>query len=305
MRLEGGWSRVGMSVGHLAHCPEVDPISCAEGPIPEHKHALQVVQHRARLGLSIGLGSGWQLSVSQPIELRVSRVGYLTLDGRPFDPPYADIHHRDEVLRGPGDGSVLLQYGRLEKGARGGNWMWMGEGGFTLPFGNTEENPYALGEAGLRHQHQQLGSGIPLFQAGIQVRGVPRPWGGRGGLNLRLPVGENGFAYRPPSTVAASGGVVRAFGRRVQGDLGLTALREGPEFWAGEAYAGRSALQADLRATLLAPAHWDLSIELRQPVAQHLDQHGHGGGAEDGWLKLHSFWGLNLGWTGAAPARPK
>ena len=44
------------SAGHVAACPDVDPVSCAAGDLPRHRHDLRNLALRGRVGLGVGLG---------------------------------------------------------------------------------------------------------------------------------------------------------------------------------------------------------------------------------------------------------
>ncbi len=108
-----------------------------------------------------------------------------------------NIHHRDETYRGFSDFSFLLSHRRL------GIWRdsdhLVALLGSSIPIGKTEENPFALGDAGLEHLHIQFGTGTfnplaelhygtPLlgdFSLDASVRG-------------QFPFYENNQTYRGP-----------------------------------------------------------------------------------------------------------
>ncbi|MBI4229968.1 MAG: hypothetical protein HY608_03950, partial [Planctomycetes bacterium] len=105
------------------------------------------------------------------------------------------------VLRGEGDSAFV----RL---------------GVALPTGQTERNPFHLGDAGIRHQHIQFGNGTvdPLLRAGYSST-----WG-RWNLaceaGARVPLYENRKRYQgPPEFDFSAGPHVRIsdrFGARLQ-----------------------------------------------------------------------------------------
>ena len=82
-----------MQVNHVAACPEVSPTACETQDIPDHMHHQGIRWFRSTLGLSLGLGKGWQVHADLPVDLKVLNIEY-SLDGGPYDPPYAGIHHR-------------------------------------------------------------------------------------------------------------------------------------------------------------------------------------------------------------------
>ena len=59
-----------------------------------------------------------------------------------------NIHHRNETYIGPTDADVLLGY--RTQGVLTENDFLMARIGTTIPFGKTEENPWILGDKGLK-----------------------------------------------------------------------------------------------------------------------------------------------------------
>ena len=115
-------------------------------------------------------------------------------DGTEFDNPEGDIHHRDERLEGFSDlklfvnyrpGSVLLQDDRLHVGL-----------GVSIPVGETESDPWKLGDQGLPHQHIQFGSGTfdPLVRLDYYL--LADPVGFLASVNLQAPFYENPHGYQ-------------------------------------------------------------------------------------------------------------
>jgi hypothetical protein len=91
------------------------------------------------------------VSLRVPYDVKDQRVRYTTLTGEPYTPPYGDIHHRTETLRGLSDAqltALLPLGGSLQVG-----------GGLSIPIGHTEPNPIELGREGKKHEHIQFGTG--------------------------------------------------------------------------------------------------------------------------------------------------
>src|SRR5438046_1188753 len=93
---------------YVATCPDVAPVECAAGIIPPHMHHVRLALSHSDLTIDHGLGGRTQLSLRLPYDIKEMRVRYSTLDGGPFVPPYGDIHHRNETLRGVSDGALVL-----------------------------------------------------------------------------------------------------------------------------------------------------------------------------------------------------
>ncbi len=249
-------------IRHVAACPEVDPILCAEQDIPDHRHDQTIAWFRLDPMVNVGLGAGWQVSASLPLDLRAVAVRYETMDGGDFHPPYADIHHRDETLAGPVDGLFLIgRYapigGRVTFGARAGT---------TLPFGATQENPFALTERGLTHRHIQLGTGT--FVPTVTIEGVlaGTRWGAAGWVTGRLPLYANSKGYQPGTGVQAGVGPTW----RVVPPLTLLATvegsYEGPERWSGTPYGGRATALVGVTGLYSLSDAWVLQAQARVTV---------------------------------------
>lgn len=239
-------------IAHVAVCPEVDPLLCAVQDIPEHWHDQRIAWFRLDPTLNVGLGGGWQASLSVPFDLRAVTVDYTLPDGTPFDPPYDDIHHREESIAGPID-AMLFGKRYVQAGER----VLLGFGvGTTIPLGRTEEDPYALTEEGERHQHMQLGTGtfVPLATLEGVLEG-PR-WGGVAWLSGRLPLYESAKGYTP--AVSLTGGFGPTFRVVPPVQLLVTAEGswEGQERWGGVPYGGRATVLGGLGA------NWTISPRL-------------------------------------------
>jgi WD40 repeat protein len=113
-------------------------------------------------------------------------------------PPYGDIHHRTETLRGIGDVQLTVLFplgGHLQIGA-----------GLSIPFGRTQPNPIVLGREGKTHEHIQFGSGTvdPLFSmlwSRPAGRFVLSAW-----ADGQIPLYENRHGFKAPVTVRYSVG---------------------------------------------------------------------------------------------------
>ncbi|MDP2313751.1 MAG: hypothetical protein Q8P41_12660 [Pseudomonadota bacterium] len=223
-------------IRHVAACPEIDPLLCAEQDIPEHWHDQHIAWLRLDPTLNVGLGAGWQASVGLPFDVRAIAVDYETPDGAVFDPPYADIHHRDETLWGPTDGTALVR-----KYATVGTHAIVGVGlGTTLPIGRTEADPYALTEEGLTHQHIQLGTGTFVPVATLEGVLTGARWGGTAWVSGRLPLYANTEGYRPGATVTGGLGPSWRPIPAVQLLATVEGSFEGAEAWSGTTYGSRA-----------------------------------------------------------------
>lgn len=285
--MEAGATWTGTEVSHVAACPEVDPGLCAEQDLPDHLHDLDQSWLRLRAGAGLGLGGGWQLGLELPFDLRGSDITYTTLDGAPYEPPYEDIHHRDETLFGPADGELTLRrYLQRERWVLGG---WLGA---SLPFGRTEEDPFEAGEQGEWHQHTQLGAGLPLALVGASAA-LEGEWGAMGGLSARVPLAESGKGYRAPLAASARLGPSWSPSRRWLLHANLEGVFESAERWHGEPHGGRQALMAGGLFEWRASPTLNLWAEAAAPLWEHLVVHEHEED-EDGLFHQRPLVGIGL-----------
>lgn len=279
LRLGAELSVLPVWVDHPASCPEVDPVLCAEQDLPLHEHHLLTIHSRAEARAELGLTRALRVGLLVPVEWRRVEVEYTLADGEPYAPPYADIHHRDEDIVGLADGEAWLQ------GTKGmADLLGWARLGATLPWGRTEEDPYALGAQGLEHEHHQLGAGLPLLLGGLGLSRPATPWGGGVRLGLRLPVGTNGKGYRAPTSLESGLGLERRLGARWQAESGLGLVVEGPERWSGQDHPGRQAVLLGGGLSLEARPQLRLRLDVRGPLWQHVGHAEHGD--EDGKLRL-------------------
>jgi hypothetical protein len=164
MQLDYGLQSSLISVTHIAECPDVAPVECAKGAIPVHKHHQTLFILRGLANFSIGILPKTVLTASLPLEMKNVTVQYLTLDDKPFTPPYGDIHHRNETLFGFADATIAAKYYFLTEPANTLDFLL----GSSVPTGKTEDDPYQLTEKGLPHQHLQFGTGTFMPLLGLE-----------------------------------------------------------------------------------------------------------------------------------------
>jgi hypothetical protein len=221
------------SLDHVERCPDADPPLCATDPFPAHLHDQALYWARSTLGVAGGLGQGWQLGGTVGLDLKVTTIDYTTLSGEPYDPPYGNIHHRDETLFGLADGTLVarrdLRSGPVNLGLSVGS---------TIPLGRTEQDPFALTEAGVRHQHFQRGTGVfaPLASADVAVGRGPvtaTAW-----VDTRAALYANGKGYQPGAYVGGGAGPVWAVVRGLRLVPAVEVGRTGVDRWSGEVAPG-------------------------------------------------------------------
>jgi len=191
-------------------------------------HVQTLTLSEASVVAAVGVSRKVGIEVVVPVRHVVSRVRFLDAQRLPLERPEGDIHHRDETLFGIADPWLTVN-----AGVPVGTWTIAGRAGVTLPLGRTEPDPFALGDAGLPHQHIQFGTGTwdPILGAAAGRRF------GEAAFTLsavtRLVFGENGHGYRAGHRFWAEAMVSRRLVGSWSGRLGLDAAREEPERWGG------------------------------------------------------------------------
>jgi hypothetical protein len=272
---------------HEAGCTDVT--DCDELPVqPLYLHDQHLYPLELRVIGEYSFNATLGVEAQLPFRTVTSSIEYTTPDGAHYRPLDEGNHHRDETIAGFADAWLLFRVGTtLNK------WWLAARPGVSLPLGATREDPFALGDQGLRHQHIQLGTGTfdPLL-----VLEAFRQWDSlRLGLYAQgqASLYENSHGYQAPWKVA--GGV--SVGTTLVGDLsgaaGPEVFHESEERWQGvvrqDGSLGRTELLANLSLTQRF-GNTDLNLGVRIPLVRHIVQ----GSEEPGKLSqpLTAFLGV-------------
>lgn len=251
---------------HVQDCPDIGP-ACDSTQVPPYRHDLAIRTADLTLGVRYGLGPGWAAEALVPFRLNRQRITFRTLEGTPLTPDPPDYHHSNRTLTGFADPWLLVSTGRTS-----GAWSLGARAGASLPLGSTVDNPFALGEEGLPHEHVQMGTGTVQPIAALGLGRAFDGWAATGLAFGRFGVATNRHGYRAGhqwlGQVFASSGLGVAHASFA---LGPTLFHERSETWEGrrqsEGNLGRTDLYADARATWN-PPHLGLGLggELRVPL---------------------------------------
>lgn len=274
-----------LRVVHESHCPDIGPI-CDERDEPAqlHDQTLNIAELRAIVAYA------WSSALSFETEIPVKAIDtgiiFRRLDGTPFVPDYGNIHHRNETLAGIGD-IWLSARGSIELlGLR-----WSGLAGVTLPTGKTEEDPFALGEHGLEHQHLQFGTGTfdPLLGVNVTWFGGAARFDVYGTAQLSLYRNNHGYQAGNKLSFGFNGGVnvVPWLELAVTADL----IHEQPERWQGEVQQDGNLGRTDVLLGGAVTARFEgfeLTIGFRVPAFIRIvtGEHEHGEVTYPGILSL-------------------
>lgn len=267
VRLGAALTGTTVHVVHEAGCRE--PSACDEVPVqPTYFHDQHLYPLELRVMGEYGLSKAFGIEAQVPLRSVTSTIEYTDANGAPHEPLDPGVHHRNETVFGVADPWLLLRVGTtVEK------WWLAARPGVSIPLGRTEENPFALGGRGLRHQHIQLGSGtfdpVAIVEASRAFDAVQLQFFAQG----QVPLYENRQGYRAPWRVYGGGSVGRKLVSLVSGSLGAEASHEAAERWDGEVQQdgnlGRTELL--LAATLnYRLGATDLGLSARVPVWRHI-----------------------------------
>lgn len=238
-------------------------------PDEEQAHAHLLDLELAAWTLDLRLGLTERLGVELEVPYREVRVeaAFEGEDGQILE-GFESIHHRNETISGVGDVRLLARY-RWRRPAEGRQgWVIDFAGGLSLPTGNTEPDPFELGEQGHEHQHIFFGSGTadPILAVGaFRQKGTLQM---AGWLRVQASLYDNSHGYRAGERLSAGFGFNPSFGLTkwsflVQAEL----YHEEPAQWANHdaRNSGRTDALANLGVFWLPNAGWDLHAIVKIP----------------------------------------
>jgi hypothetical protein len=268
--LEAGAIRAGATltgttvhVVHEAGCADLG--NCSEVPAqPLYLHDQNLYPAELRLSGEYGINRTFGVELQVPLRLVKTTIRYTTPDGQPYEPLDPGIHHRNEVVAGPADVWLLLRVGTLWN-----KWWLAARPGVSLPLGKTVENPFELGDHGLRHQHIQFGSGtfdpVLVLEASRSFKPITLEMFAQ----AQASPYENGHGYRAPWRASGGAAVSTKLLGNLNGALGGDMFHDDAERWDGnirqDGSLGRTEILASaaLRQTL---GKGVLSLNVRVPL---------------------------------------
>ncbi|MBP7949324.1 MAG: hypothetical protein KA004_06680 [Verrucomicrobiales bacterium] len=143
------------------------------------------------------------------------------------------IHHRTETYSGFSDAELSVGWRRKDLLVE--DSVFRVSAGITLPFGDTEANPWVLGDAGLEHLHIQFGNGTvdPVIDCYF---GLPlaKHWAVSLFTRGRFPLYENGEGYRGSLEATAIPRLTWLPTPKFSLSAGLSADYFGYSYWSGK-----------------------------------------------------------------------
>jgi hypothetical protein len=221
-------SATALNVVHEAGC--ADPANCQDLPVqPPFLHDQDIYPGELRLVAELGVSEGWGVEVQLPFRVTRTSINYTDLAGGPYQPLDPAVHHRNETIAGFGDPWLLGRWGisllRTLVTARAG---------VTIPVARTEQDPFALGTQGRRHQHIQFGNGTvdPLIMLDLSRTFGRVDLSVYGQAQLTVYENSKGFQAGNRFFTGAQAGMLAI--EKLTINAGLDVLSERPERWAGE-----------------------------------------------------------------------
>ena len=244
--------------------------------VPLHRHYVKLNIFRVDIGLKYYLNSQWMLETNIPYETKIQEAKVEELPQYPLTSSERQavernqyIHHRNETYTGPRDMDIFLGY--RTQGLLVDHDSLTGRIGTTIPIGKTEEDPWKLGDAGLKHLHIQFGTGT--FNPIVDLHyGLPLYKGLRANVSLRgkLPFYENSKTYRGSREATYIAGLNYRLNNWLSVQAGYLGFYQSFAYWAGEQdiNSGLRFSMASFGASVITPYNVPLSLAVMLPLHQ-------------------------------------
>lgn len=169
------------------------------------------------LDLELGVLESMNVRLSLPFKSTDVSAQFLDEHGDPLS-DYNSIHHRNEIVMGIGDPTLVIDYAAVQRDTATG-FNWTISAGVSIPLGQTEPNPFKLGKDGEVHQHLMYGTGTfnPMLGTRLRYTGVGYSlltW-----LNGQVPLYRNKHGMKASAVYSGGLGVFSPLGLKSVGFL--------------------------------------------------------------------------------------
>ena len=234
---------------------------CSQEEIPVHRHDQNLLYLNWTHRLTRSFSQNWQVGLNVPLQLRKTGIAYTLLDGTAYDPPYGDIHHRNEILLGMGDPQISL--GRI--------FWWEGWGflpqlQFSIPLGKTEENPYLRTQESQTHQHIQMGTGSVVPSLNFTAFYDNITWGFLSSIGQTIPFYENAYDYKPGASTDWNLGHWKKLTDHLILIGQIRGMHSAPERWMDLPYAGSDSVALNIGTFVRLSPKWELGLQLEKNI---------------------------------------
>lgn len=250
-------------------------------------HDQDILTSETRLSAELGVKRWLAVGVVLPLRVFKTSIRYLDATGHEVEIEDPFIHHHNETLVGVADPLVIA---RVAMAA--GGFTLGARAGLTIPLGRTVEDPFALGDMGLPHEHSQFGTGTfePVFGLdAARLLGSTRI--DAFALTIQS-VYANGHEYQAGDRYAGGLGVGSALGTtHFRFRATVEAQWETAERWHGmihtdEGNTGRVDVLAGAQLTYRLNDDWNVGLSAKLPAYTRVD---------GGQLQSSVFVGLSVG----------
>jgi thiol-disulfide isomerase/thioredoxin len=250
-------------------------------------HDQDIFNSETRLVGELGVTDWLAIGAIVPFRVFRTSIRYLDESDQPVEIENPFIHHHNETLTGLGDPWLLARAARTMAGVTLGLRV-----GTTIPLGRTVEDPFALGDMGLPHEHTQFGSGTFEPVVGGDVSNT------FGSVHVDafalavLSLYTNGHGYKPGDRFAAGVGAASSLStQRWRLRVSTEVQHETAEMWNGivrtdEGNTGRTDIIAGAEVTYRVTDDWHLAATAKLPVYTHV---------QGGQFDVPLFVGLSVG----------
>lgn len=236
------------------------------------EHDQSIENTETRLVAELGLTDWLAADVVLPFRVFDTHIRYLDpTTGQVVQIENPTLHHRNEVLVGPGDPWLVGRVATVVHGV-----TLTARLGSTIPIGGTVPNPFLLGDEGIPHEHTQFGTGTFEPIAGLEGY---RTIGGVTVDTYALTIQslyENGYGYKSGNRYAVGASAGSALGTsRWRFRAMLDRTSESAESWSGIIYTtegniGRTDVIAGVEAGYEINDDWRATLALKVPVYTHV-----------------------------------
>jgi hypothetical protein len=237
----------GLHVVHQAGCADVS--ACDEVPAqPLYLHDQRIFPGELRAVGEVGITDHLGVELQLPFRITRTTIRYAAADGGAYEPVDAGNHHRNETLAGIGDPWLLARWNTDI-----GSFLLALRAGVSVPLGRTQPNPFALGDAGMRHQHIQFGTGTFDPVLGLDVSRAAGTIQLAAYAQAQLALYENRHGFRAGMRLHGGVQAARRIWEALGAGLSLDVVHEAAERWDGlvrqDGNLGRTELLAGLSLT--------------------------------------------------------
>lgn len=244
--------------------------------VPEHRHHVNLNIYRIDVALKYLIGLQWILEANLPYESKVQDASIEKIEGVEYTQEQWDaieengrIHHRNETYTGLTDSEVFLGHYRV--GVLAEKDYVMGRIGMSIPFGNTEEDPWKLGKKGEEHLHIQFGTGTfnPIVNLHYNLP-VYKGLATHTSLRAKLPFYENNKTYRGSNELTYTAGLNYRLNKWFSFRAGYLGIYQSFAHWDGEIdkNTGLHFGMASMGTSIRTPFNVPLSVSLLLPLHQ-------------------------------------